>query len=52
MTSGDKCDTGGTYFAFGCGHADVETYQEFEEFPNCRTCGKPIKWICRMPDKD
>jgi hypothetical protein len=49
MMSGDKCDTAGYYWASGCGHADVLIFKEFEELPNCRTCGKPIKWIYRKP---
>jgi hypothetical protein len=49
MASGVKCDAGGLYWASGCGHADASYFSEYDEFPNCKTCGSPIKWIYRKP---
>jgi len=48
MMSGDKCHVAGLYWASGCGHADVLILKETEELPNCKTCGKPIKWIYQV----
>ena len=47
--SGDKCDNRGLYWASGCGHAAALALGIFEEFPDCRTCGKQIKWIPQKP---
>jgi hypothetical protein len=47
MMSGDKCDTAGIYWASGCGHADVVEFSEWDVFPNCKDCNKPIKWILK-----
>jgi len=33
------------YWASGCGHAAVFDFKLGDEFPPCKTCGKPIWWI-------
>jgi hypothetical protein len=49
MSSGEKCQIAGIYWSSGCDHADIMYFLDGDNFPYCRNCDLPIKWIYRKP---